>query len=306
MSDAAARWQARAARDLRVALSVVAAGGLLFVTTDSVEHLLPMLVRWEKAQVDDLLLTLWLAVAVAGWFALRRWRDCIAQVSELRASARERDAHLARVEELSAHVLQAEEHERNRLAELLHDEVGQTLYACQLELHLLGQRVHDAQATQMLRHVETLAQRALTHARELSRELSPPELQDLGLQDAILALLPRLQQRYALRMRLLAGDGWQVIPARCHGPVFHSIKELLLNIAKHAGASEVSMDARRVADGQVRVSVTDDGSGFDVTDTPRGFGLYSVERRMACLDGRLEISSALGRGTTATLHLHAG
>ena len=81
------RWRARAAVDLAVALCVVACGGFFFVTTDSVERMLPMLLRWEKAQLDDLLLTLGLAVAAVGWFAIRRWRDSIAQVAELRRSA---------------------------------------------------------------------------------------------------------------------------------------------------------------------------------------------------------------------------
>src|SRR5690348_16547937 len=96
------RWHKRAIADLWIALLVVAGGGLLFVASDSVERLLTMLVRWEKAQLDDLLLTLCLAVAVAGWFALRRWRDCTLQVAELRERAGERAAHLARLEELSA------------------------------------------------------------------------------------------------------------------------------------------------------------------------------------------------------------
>jgi signal transduction histidine kinase len=299
------RYAARATRDLWIAVVVVAVGGLWFVSTNRVERLLPTLLRWEKAQLDDLLLTLGLAVAAAGWFAVRRWRDCTRQVRELQQGATQRAASLARLQELSTQLLEAEERERHRLAELLHDDVGQTLYACQLELHLLAHHVQDSESAALLQHATQLSEAALAHARELSRQLSPPELHDLGLQDAILALLPRLEQRYALRMQLVPGEGWRHIPPRCYGPVFHSLQELLLNVAKHARASEVSMSAQH-DQGRVSVQIRDDGRGFDPDATTRNFGLFSVERRMACLDGKLEVDSQPGRGTTATLRFSTG
>jgi signal transduction histidine kinase len=84
--------------------------------------------------------------------------------------------------------------------------------------------------------------------------------------------------------------------------VFHSVRELLTNVAKHAHASEVDVAAAIGGGHALRVSVSDNGCGFE---SPRGFGLFSIERRMAWLGAELHIESVLGRGTRATLELPA-
>jgi signal transduction histidine kinase len=135
-------------------------------------------------------------------------------------------------------------------------------------------------------------------------QLSPPALHDLGLAEAIETLLARLQQRYGLGMRFDPGPAWESIPRRWYGPVFHSVSELVLNAAKHAGASSVALSAKLSEDGRhVRVIVADDGAGFDARARSTGFGLFSIERRMACMNGELEIESTPALGTTAMLRL---
>jgi signal transduction histidine kinase len=302
--DGEGKWRDRSALDLIIALGVVCAGGLLFVTNDAVERLSPAALRWEAAEVDDVLLTLALAVAAAGWFAFRRWRDSVSQLAALREHARERAFYLGRLEELSSQLLQAEQRERDRLAEVLHDEIGQTLYGCQLKLDLLAGSLREPEAQALLAQAAELSASAMAHARDLSFQLSPPALHDLGLAEAIEALLPRLERRYGLSVRLAAGPAWERIPERFRAPVYHSLSELVLNAVKHARASTVSLSAQLEADGGVRVVVADDGHGFDRQQQhASGFGLFSIERRLACMSGSLEIDSAVGRGTTVTLRL---
>lgn len=297
-------WRDRSARDLIVAIGIVCAGGLLFVTHDAFEQLSPAALRWEAAEVDDVLLTLVLAVAAAGWFAFRRWRDSVSQLAALREHARERAFYLGQLEELSSQLLQAEQRERDRLAEVLHDEIGQTLYGCQLKLDLLAGSLREPAAQALLAQAAELGAAAMAHARDLSVQLSPPALHDLGLAEALEALLPRLEQRYGLSVRLDAGPAWQRIPQRFRAPVYHSLSELVLNAAKHARASTVALSAQLTADGGVRVVVADDGRGFDrQQERTSGFGLFSIERRLSCMSGSLEIDSAQGRGTTVTLHV---
>ena len=303
-AEADGAWRDRSAFDLMIAVAVVCAGGLLFVTHDAVERLSPAAMRWEAAEVDDVLLTLALAVGAAGWFAFRRWRDSVSQLAALREHARERAFYLSRLEELSSELLQAEQRERDRLAEVLHDEIGQTLYGCQLKLDLLAGSLREPAAQALLAQASELSAAAMAHARDLSVQLSPPALHDLGLAEALEALLPRLQQRYGLRVRLDAGPAWQSIPERFRAPVYHSLSELVLNAAKHARASTVELSAQLAADGGVRIAVADDGSGFDRQHgRANGFGLFSIERRLACMRGSLEIDSVSGRGTTVTLCL---
>jgi signal transduction histidine kinase len=302
--DEPRRYQDRSLSDFAIAAAVVISGGLLFVSADVVELLTPALLHWEAAELDDLLLTATLAIAATTWFAMRRWLDSTTQVAELRRSAQERAAYLERLEELSTQLLDAEARERDRIADVLHDEVGQTLYACQLKLELLAGGLGDPACRKLLDEASGLTAAAMTHARDLSMELSPPALHDLGIADAIETLLSRLEQRYALPMRFLPNAAWEHIPREFVGPVFHSVKELVVNAAKHASASGVSLSAELAADQRVKVIVRDDGAGFAVRSSKqRGFGLFSVERRMAWMRGRLEIDSAPGKGTTAILHL---
>src|SRR5262249_24217319 len=130
------------------------------------------------------------------------------------------------------------------------------------------------------------------------------ELHDLGIAEAIEALLARLEQRFGMRMRFDPGPAWEHIPQRWYGAVFHSVSELVLNAAKHAGASCVALSAKLSDDGgEVRVIVADDGAGFDTRARGSGFDLFSIERRMACMNGSLEIESAPARGTTAMLRM---
>ena len=296
-------WRDRAAMDFKVALAVVAAGGLLFVTHDAVERLTPAAVRWEAVEIDDVLLTLCLAVAVACWFAFRRWRDSLRQMAALRAHAAERAFYLRRLEELSAQLLQAEARERDRVAEVIHDEIGQTLYGCQLKLDLLAGAVHEPGARELLAQASELTAGAMAHARDLAAALSPPALQDLGLCEAIETLLPRLARRYGLTLQLTPGPAWQRIPERYRAPVYHSLNELVLNAAKHARASTVELSAELAVDGGVRVKVVDDGCGFERNQAREGFGLFSIERRLSCMNASLEIDSAPSQGTTITLCL---
>jgi signal transduction histidine kinase len=297
-----AKATTRAGRDALIAGALVACGGLLFTTLDAVEHLTAAVLRFERVQLDDLMLTSFLAVAVATWFAFRRWRESAHQLHALQVSEADKARYVRRLEELSAELLDAEERERARLAHVLHDEVGQTLYACRLQLERLKTRVQDAPAQEMLEQAHALASDAMEQTRELTSDLSPPILHDLGLREAIEWLLSRVHTRYGLRARCIDGDDWDCIPQRFHAPVYHSVRELLVNAAKHARASVVDVSAAARGDRDVCVRVADDGQGFDPSvPSAKGFGLFSIERRMACMGAELRIESSPRSGTAATL-----
>lgn len=287
----------RAVRDAALCVGAVLLGGFVFVQHDAAEQLSPRLLRWEHFQIDDLLLTAALAIAASSWFALRRWR-------EARASELEKARYVARLEELSSQLLESEQQQRARFAELLHDEVGQTLYACRLQLDRAQQRVRDPEARRLLDEAHDLAGAAMTSTRDLTMQISPAILHDLGLPDAIEWLLQRAEQRFGLRARFTPSDAWAQIAPALHEPVFHSVSELVNNAAKHARARQLEVTAADGGGGQIQVSVRDDGQGFAALDAPaRGFGLFSIERRMACVGATLSIESAPGRGTAATLLL---
>jgi signal transduction histidine kinase len=292
-----------ALRDVIVAISLVVISGFLFIGLDVSERLEFVLLRWESFQLDDLLLTTFVAVGALTWFALRRWSDAVRELRARQQSEAEKARYLLRLEELSGELLETEERERARISALLHDEVGQTLYACLLQLERIEQRLPDGELRGLLGDAQKLAAAAMAHTRELSVDLSPPVLHDLGLAEAIEWLVRRNHERIGLRARFQPSVAWQSIPRAWHAAVFHSVSELLANAAKHAAASQVDVSAAGSGDGHVCVRVHDDGRGFRAHPFERGFGLFNVERRMAHLGAELRIESAPGAGTCATLRL---
>ena len=140
---------------------------MLFAHFDVVELLLPTLWRFEQVQLDDLLLGAGLAVAASGWFAWRRYRESERQLAALRASEHEKARYVERLGELSAALLATEERERERFAELLHDEVGQTLYACQLKLDALSPALDVESVRRRIDEARALASEALDQTRAL-------------------------------------------------------------------------------------------------------------------------------------------
>ncbi len=297
--------QGAAGRDALLAAGVVLLGAALFARFDMVERLLPTLLRFEHLQLDELVLSAGLAVAASSWFAWRRYRESQRQLAALRASERDKARYVERLEELSAALLATEERERERLAELLHDEVSQTLYACQLQLDALSPELGTDEARRRIAQARTLAGEALDQTRALTAELHPPVLHDLGLLEAIEWLLPRLEQRYETQARVHRTAAFAAIPSGVHGPLFRSLSELLVNACKHAAATEITVSAELDRGGDICIQVADNGRGFDQSRRGAGFGLLSVERRMACLRGALELTSAPERGTIATLRLSA-
>jgi signal transduction histidine kinase len=294
--------RSRELRDACAAVVVVGLGGLCFVAFDSAERITSWLLSWERLEFDDLLLTSFLALTATGWFAWRRWRDAARALAAQRASELEKARYVARLEELSAQLVETEQRERARIAELLHDEVGQTLYACRLQLERAAHRVQEGEARALLDRANELASAAMASTRELTVDLSPPVLNDLGLSEAIEWLVRRTESRFGLRARLVPGGAWRRIPDPWHAALFQSLSELLTNAAKHAGADEVEVSAFE-EDGRIEICVRDDGRGFPARPAEPGFGLFSVERRMAWLGAELVVESFPGSGTLAALRL---
>jgi signal transduction histidine kinase len=249
--------------------------------------------RWEWLQLDDLLLTSFIAISALTWFARRRLAETRRALALHVASEHEKAKYVAKLEELSAQLLQTEQAERARIGELLHDDVGQTLYACRLQLDEVVAEAHS------------LAGDAMASTRELTRRISPPVLHDLGLAEAIEWLLTRTEQRFGVQTHFESAGPWHAIDDRWHEPVFHSVSELITNAVKHAQAANIRVDARAHAE-RIEVRVHDDGRGFAQDhNASRGFGLFSIEQRMARIGAQLHIESASQHGTCAALQLRA-
>ena len=295
----------QAARDAYAAATLVVCGGLICVRWDTAERLSAGVLRWEWLQLDDLLLTSGIAISALLWFAMRRWTEARHALALHVASEQDKEKYVVKLEELSAQLLQTEQAERARIGELLHDDVGQTLYACRLQLERALAHTRDEELHRLITEANTLAGDAMSSTRELTTRISPPVLHDLGLPEAIEWLLARTQQRFGVQTCFVSEGPWRAIDDSWREPVFHSVSELITNAVKHAHAKSIRVSAS-TGDGVIDISVDDDGRGFaPETVGTRGFGLFSIEQRMARIGARLHIESMSQQGTRASLQLTA-
>ena len=195
-------------------------------------------------------------------------------------------------------VLMAQEIERKRMAEALHNGVGQLLYAT--KLHLEGGSHHPGSAVAAL----LLLEEAIKATRTVSFELTPSVLDDFGLVVALQKLKKSIPaDKLRLQMYLSGLD--HPLPKVLTVAIYRMVQELLNNVTKHAHAEEATLHVA-YEDHQIHISVEDNGDGFDVATavgTARGIGLTSLYNRAALLGGQFEVVSRRGRGTIATLTL---
>ncbi len=235
---------------------------------------------------------------------------------ELERQIAERTQELVRSQDrlraLAAELNLAEQRERKRLATELHDYLAQILVLGRLKLGQTKQ-IPDlpSKCNDLIRQTEGVLSEALTYTRTLVADLSPPVLRDFGL-PAALRWLGEQMHRHELTVQVsVEGDDQLKLPEDQTVLLFQSIRELLMNAAKHAGTREASVRLMRHV-GMLCVEVRDNGHGFDpaalgiTASLSSKFGLFSIRERMRALGGQFEIQSAPGQGTTATLVLPLG
>lgn len=242
------------------------------------------------------------ALAAARVDLERRVVERTAELSAANAQLRStRDA----LRRLSAHMNRVREDERAHIARDIHDDLGASLTAMQLELGWLRQRL--AGDGLVCAHIDAaldIGRGAMGSVRRILNDLRPGVLDHLGLWAALECLLQETDGRGGLRCSA-------TIPAeieRCRLgreaeiAVYRVVQEVLTNVQRHADAHRVRLFA--CADGQdLAIRIDDDGRGMQVPAAPVSFGLLGMHERARAIGGRLEIDSAPGYGTTVTLTL---
>lgn len=211
----------------------------------------------------------------------------------------------AQLRALASELTQTEQRERRRLAHILHDSLQQMLVATKLQVGTLRQRLTDDDIREALNQVEDLLARSIAESRSLTVELSPPILYDGGLHRALEWLSRRMQTEHHLQVHLECDEGVEPSGDDVRAFLFQAIREFLFNTVKHAGVGEATIKVRRMSSDQACITVSDEGMGFDASNTKSegGFGLFSIRERLELLGGRLEIESSPGNGTRASLHV---
>lgn len=207
---------------------------------------------------------------------------------------------------LAGELTQAEQRERERLAQVLHDELQQIMVAARMQLAGLPRAQGPQALGEEVRQLDELLVQVMQCSRNLTVDLAPVALQESTFLGALEWLASHMQQRYGLTINV---DGMESVePDNPHlrTLVFNAARELLFNVVKHAKAQNADMRLDYDDQDRLRMTVQDDGQGFDPQLLPDrhdggGFGLFSVKERLSLFGGELHVESQPGQGTRAVL-----
>jgi PAS domain S-box-containing protein len=194
-------------------------------------------------------------------------------------------------------IIDVQEEERKRLSRNLHDGIGQNLYS-----HLITiNRLHSEMDHPLLEQMQNEATQLIEEIRDISWELRPSVLDDLGLVPAIRSFLSRFSENYHIDVYFEC-----VLNRRLHIAIeltiYRIIQEALTNIRKYAEVSDAAVTIREM-DEVVRVMIEDKGKGFELDSESRGVGLFSMDERARAVGGELTINSTPGKGTRIILEV---
>jgi two-component system, NarL family, sensor histidine kinase UhpB len=196
--------------------------------------------------------------------------------------------------------LLVQEHERRRIARELHDEVGQTLTGVMLQVEGLAATIPESLREQLDELRET-ARAGTEEVRRIASRLRPEALEDLGLQSALSALATAFaeQARVPVERRL---DAAPPLSEEHELVVYRVAQEALTNVARHAGASQVHLWLERT-DGQVVLTVRDDGRGLAPDATPSSHGISGMRERAMLIGAQLTLTEPPTGGTQVQLSI---
>jgi len=220
------------------------------------------------------------------------------------------ETRTAQLRQLAAEIVLAEQKERERIAQLLHDDLQQLLYGLQIQLNLLHTDVLASAAPGLVTAFQesaTLITTIIQLTRQLTVDLSPPVLQSDGLVEMLHWLANHMHQMYGLTVAVVADIQPQLYSSELRIFLFQLVRELLFNVVKHAGVTQAQVKVQSIDD-QLAVQVSDQGQGFDVPSTlaaphAGGYGLRSIQHRLTLFDGQLLLDSQPGVGTQVTILL---
>jgi PAS domain S-box-containing protein len=219
-------------------------------------------------------------------------------VTEQQKALQQVQERAQQLQQLTLELSQAEDRERKRLAEILHDDLQQMLAAAKFHVGLLSSRAkHGEDVQDMARQVKELLAQAIDKSRSLSHELSPPVLGQSNLGEAFEWLAEHIRAKHGLTVHVEVCDPVEVHSEPLKAFLFKAGQEFLFNVIKHAGVKEARLRLRHQK-GYVLLSVADKGPGFDPRDLgTSGFGLRSIQERIRLLGGVMKVKSRQGKGS---------
>ncbi len=206
--------------------------------------------------------------------------------------------------QLGTELTLAEQRERQRIANILHDHIQQLLVAAKFQVAALHGTGRGLSAG--TREIQELLDESIKASRTLTAELSPPILKE-GLAASLIWLAGWMSEKYGLSVDLDVDETVSRVPEEVKMLLFESTRELLFNVAKHAKVKSATVSLQRLENNQAEIVVADQGIGFDPVSVTAGrargtgSGLFRLRQRMDLIGGQLGIISKPGEGSRFTL-----
>ena len=204
------------------------------------------------------------------------------------------------LQKLTLELSEAEDRERKRLAEILHDDLQQILAAAKFHLNSVKNRVkYDPSVQATVAQIDHMLKDAIDKSRSLSHELSPAVLYHDDFSEALIWLADQVQVRHGLLVHVDRSSKVDVQSDALKTFLYKAAQELLFNVVKHARTNEARIRLRRWGR-CIYLAISDLGRGFDPKELGEtaGFGLFSIRERIELLGGRMKIKSTKGKGST--------
>jgi signal transduction histidine kinase len=219
-------------------------------------------------------------------------------ITERKEAVEQLEQHTHLLQTFSRRLFEVQEEERRHLARELHDEIGQALTAAKINL----QSVTGNGGANFARLQETTAilDRLLGQVRQISLDLRPSMLDDLGLVPALRSLLDQQGRRASVEVHFSAENIPEKLDPEIQTTCFRIAQEAITNAVRHAHATHIDLDLR-CKNGKLRLLVRDNGIGLDVESAQAqtiGLGLIGIKERAALVGGRAKIISSPNKGTT--------
>lgn len=215
------------------------------------------------------------------------------------------------LQELAVELTQAEQAERQRIAQLLHDHLQQMLVAAKMRVEMLDREAETRLGEpRPFADVLDLLRQILEASRTLTMELSPPILHDAGLAAAVDWLGRWMLEKHGLSVTVRHAQAVDPLSDATRTLLFHAVRELLFNVVKHARVRQATVTLERCGD-EVCARVEDRGAGFDAQQveadawTRAGFGLLSLRERIGPFGGDMRVTSTVGQGSCIELRCPA-
>lgn len=232
----------------------------------------------------------------------------IRDVTERNKARKNIELHQKNLATLSNELTMAEEKAKRHLAITLHDKLGQSLILANFKNNELNKKVKKPEHKKIISEISDFLGDAINESRNITYELSPPVLYEMGLVPAINWKLDEIEKNNNIKTSLINRSKSYEIDKRGQIILYRSISELLQNVIKHSKADKVNVSFRLLTN-DYRITVSDNGVGFDFKSirkkvlAQKKFGLFSIMERIKYIGGRVEIDAKHRRGTKIIINM---